>query len=356
MKRRAFLASALAAAPLRGVGAAEFPIVVRGQSLVFPRDHGSHPDYRNEWWYITGVVRDSNSRELGLQVTFFRNRPGVAEESASRFAPRQLIFAHAAIADAEHGRLRHDQRTERAAFELAGAELATTRAWVRDWSLALAAPDTYTARIAARDFAIDATFRAKDMPLLQGDNGYSRKGPAPEHASYYYSRPQLDVAATLLVEGRRRVVTGRAWLDHEWSSAYMAAGAVGWDWIGINLDDGGALMAFRMRDSGGGTVWAGATLREASGATEKFEARSVRFTPRRTWTSPRTSIRYAVQFDVTVGGIDYAIVPMMDDQELDSLASTGTVYWEGVVTLLRDGRPIGRGYLELTGYGNALRI
>jgi predicted secreted hydrolase len=354
MKRRAFLASMLAC-PLPVARAADFPVVTRGHRLSFPRDHGSHPEFRNEWWYITGIVNEPGGRDIGLQVTFFRTRPGVAEAGASRFAPRQIVFAHAAIADPAYGRLRHDQRAERAVLDVAGADTTTTRAWVRDWSLALDG-DVYTARIAARDFAIDAKFRSAGPPLLQGDAGYSRKGPQPEHASYYYSRPQLEVSATLVIEGQPRSITGRAWLDHEWSSAYIAAGAVGWDWIGINLDDGGALMAFRMRDANGGTVWAGGSRREASGAVAVFDAASVRFVPRRTWTSPRTSITYAVQFDIAAGGIDYAIVPMMDDQELDSLASTGTVYWEGAVSLLRDGRRVGRGYLELTGYGGALRI
>ena len=145
---------------------------------MFPRDHGSHPDFRNEWWYVTGLVRDANGRELGVQVTFFRNRPGVAEGTASRFAPRQLMFAHAAIADPAHGRLRHDQRAERAVFDLAGADESTTRAWLRDWSLALVG-DTYVSRIAARDFALDLRFRATQPVLLQGDAGYSRKGPLP---------------------------------------------------------------------------------------------------------------------------------------------------------------------------------
>jgi predicted secreted hydrolase len=354
MKRRAFLACVLASS-MSGARTAEFPVVSRGQRLAFPRDHGSHPDFRNEWWYVTGVVNEPGGRDIGLQVTFFRNRPGVAEEGTSRFAPRQLVFAHAAIADPAFGRLRHDQRAERAVFDVAGADVATTRAWLRDWSLSLDG-DVYTARIAAREFAIDARFRSVAPLLLQGDQGYSRKGPQPEHASYYYSRPQLEVSATLIVEGRRREVTGRAWLDHEWSSAYMAAGAVGWDWIGINLDDGGALMAFRMRDAAGGAVWAGGSRRDVGGESTIFDAHAVRFTPRRTWMSPRTSIRYPVQLDVTAGGIDYSVVPMMDDQELDSLASTGTVYWEGAVRLLRDGRQVGRGYLELTGYGGTLRI
>ena len=225
MKRRAFVALPLAALSLRA-SAADFPPAVRGRALVFPRDHGAHPDYRTEWWYATGIVRDGERDELGVQVTFFRSRPGVAEDSPSRFAPRQLVFAHAAVAEARHGRLRHDQRAARAVFDLAGAAESTTRAWIDDWSLALDR-DTYVARIAAREFAFDLRFRATQPVLLQGDAGYSRKGPLPEQASHYYSRPQLDVAGRVEVAGRSREVTGRAWLDHEWSSEYMAAGAVG---------------------------------------------------------------------------------------------------------------------------------
>ena len=354
MRRRAFVALPLAALPLRAA-AAEFAPVVPGRMLAFPRDHGAHPAFRTEWWYVTAILRDAAGDELGVQVTFFRSRPGVAEASSSRFAPRQLVLAHAAVADMKHGRLRHDQRAARTAFDLAGAAEDTTRTWLDDWSLALDG-DTYVARILAREFTFDLRFRATQPVLPQGDGGYSRKGPLAEQASYYYSRPQLDVAGRVESAGRARDVTGRAWLDHEWSSEYMAASAVGWDWIGINLDDGGALMAFRMRNTISEQLWGAGTRRGADGRTETFGPEAVRFTPRRSWTSPRTSITYPVAFDVSVGGVDYAITPMMDDQELDSRASTGTVYWEGAVRLTQGGRPAGRGYLELTGYGGALKL
>ena len=354
MKRRAFVALPLVALPLRAAGA-EFAPVVPGRALDFPRDHGAHPSFRTEWWYVTAIVRDSAGDELGVQVTFFRSRPGVAETSSSRFAPRQLVLAHAAVAEVKHGRLRHDQRAARVAFDLAGAAEDTTRTWLDDWSLVLGG-DTYVARIVARDFRFDLRFRGTQPVLLQGDGGYSRKGPLEKQASYYYSRPQLDTSGRVEIDGVARDIAGRAWLDHEWSSEYMAAGAVGWDWIGINLDDGGALMAFRMRNNAGDPMWGAGTRRGSDGRTVTFGSEAVRFTPRRSWTSPRTSITYPVAFDVRVGDVDYAITPMMDDQELDSRASTGTVYWEGAVRLSQSGRPAGRGYLELTGYGGALKI
>ena len=150
-------------------------------------------------------------------------------------------------------------------------------------------------------------------------------------------------------------VTGVAWLDHEWSSEYMAADASGWDWTGVNFADGGALMAFRMRDRAGGVLWAGGTRRAADGRVRVFTPEEIRFAPRRTWRSPRTSADYPVAMTVRAGDVDYALDPLIDDQELDSRASTGTVYWEGAVRATGSDGSSGRGYLELTGYGSPLR-
>ena len=354
MKRRHFLASPLLFVAADAI-AVEYPAVIPVRVLAFPRDHGSHPVYRTEWWYLTGWVRDAAGIDYGIQVTFFRTRPGVAEGNSSAFAPRQLLFAHAAVADARLGRLRHDQRVARAGFGLADAAEETTHVFIGDWSLQLA-QDAYTARIAARDFAFDLRFMPTQSVLLQGDAGFSRKGPHPAQASYYYSQPQLKVSGDLTVAGNASSVTGNAWLDHEWSSEVLAADAIGWDWVGINLNDGGALMVFRIRDRDGHALWAGGTLRVADGSTRLFAPRDIRFTPQRRWRSPRTQVEYPVAMVVRAGDDDYALEPMLDDQELDSRASTGTIYWEGAVRALRAGHEAGRGYLELTGYWQRLRF
>jgi predicted secreted hydrolase len=164
------------------------------------------------------------------------------------------------------------------------------------------------------------------------------------------------VTGTLTVGGTAADVTGTAWLDHEWSSEPMAPEATGWDWTGINLADGGALMAFRMRDKAGGTVWAGGTLRERDGRPRVLAPDEVRFVPSRSWRSPRTGVEYPVAMRVTAGGKDITLEPLFDDQELDARASTGTIYWEGAVRATTAGREVGRGYLELTGYGAPLRL
>lgn len=352
-RRRTIAVLSLAGLPRAGLAGVAYPDVRSGTSIAFPRDHGSHPDFRTEWWYVTGWTTDASGVARGVQVTFFRNRPGIAESSASAFAPRELLFAHAAIADAGIGRLVHDQRAARAGLGLASASTSTTDVRLDDWSL-VREGERYRARVRARDFAIDLAFAATQPVLLQGERGVSRKGPLPGQASGYYSVPQLDVDGTIAVAGRTHAVRGRAWLDHEWSSAYLAPEAAGWDWIGTNLDDGGALMAFRMRSRGGGTFWAGGTLREASGRTRTFAPHEVAFVPGRTWRSPRTGIAYPVTFEVRVGDLSVTLDPLMDDQELDARGSVGIVYWEGAVRVRGPGELAGRGYLELTGYGEPL--
>ncbi len=322
--------------------------------LRFPRDHGSHSDFRTEWWYLTGWTEDERGVVRGVQVTFFRSRPGVAEGLRSALAPVQILFAHAALADPAAGRLRYDQRAARTVAGLAHAAEATTDCTLDDWSLVLAGNE-YRARISARDFTLDLAFRADAPPLAQGDAGVSRKGPDPAQASHYYSRPQLAIAGTLALNGGTLRLTGTAWLDHEWSSAYLAPGARGWDWTGINFDDGAALMAFRIRTAADAPLWAGGTWRAADGAVRTLDPGEVRFTTLRRWRSPRTGIEYPVAVRVDAGPASVNLTPLFDDQELDARGSVGTVYWEGAVRA-SGGAGAGRGYLELTGYGAALRL
>ena len=355
MQRRTFLLTPFAALAGRAFGADDYPPVTPGAVLHFPRDHGAHSPFRTEWWYITGWLAGEGGRELGFQITFFRNRPRIAEANPSAFAPRQLVFAHAALADPRDGRLLHDQRAARAGFGLADARESGTDVWVDDWSLR-ATSDGYAARIPARDFTLELAFRATQPILLQGDRGYSRKGPLPPQASYYYSRPQIAVEGVVARGARAERVSGRAWLDHEWSSEVMAPEAIGWDWVGLNLADGGALMAFRMRRRDTGAFWAGGTLRGVDGEVRTFSPDEVRFEPLRRWKSSRTEVEYPVAMRVRAGDLVLELEPLFEDQELDSRASTGTIYWEGAVRARAGERVVGAGYLELTGYWRPLKL
>jgi predicted secreted hydrolase len=354
IRRRLLIAPlALLAPPARSD--VRYAGVQLGTTLTFPADEGAHPQFRTEWWYVTGWLEDEAAQPLGFQVTFFRSRPGVAEASESRFAPKQLLFAHAALADPKVSHLIVDQRAQREGFGLASAARGRTDVRIGDWSLVQSGA-RYATRVAARAFTLDLALAARAPILLQGDDGLSRKGPDPLDASYYYSRPQLQVEGSVQSSERARRVTGRAWLDHEWSSQYLTGGAVGWDWVGINLDDGGALMAFRIRDSRGGPLWAGGTHRDAHGARRTFAPAEIAFVPQRHWRSPRIGIEYPVSFDVRAGDVALLLEPLFPDQELDARAGVGAVYWEGAVRATGPGGIAGRGYLELTGYAGALRI
>ncbi len=349
------VAFALASAATSARANVTYPQVQPGTPLVFPADDGAHPAFRTEWWYVTGWLRDAQAHELGFQVTFFRIRPGIAETSTSRFAPKQLLFAHAALANPEWARLRYDQRAAREGFGLAAASTGATDVLIGDWSLVQQA-DRFAANVRARAFAIDLTLDASAPPLLQGERGVSRKGPDPADASYYYSRPQLAVEGSVAFDEKTREVSGVAWLDHEWSSRLIPQGGVGWDWIGINFDDGSALMAFRIRDANGGALWAGGAYRDRQDVSRALGPGDVDFIAQRRWRSPRTAIEYPVSFRVRAGDIDVTLEPLLDDQELDARAGVGTVYWEGATRASIRGRVAGRGYLELTGYGEPLRI
>ena len=328
-------------------GAAEFDRVVPGAALQFPRDMGAHPGYRIEWWYVTGQLERDDGGPLGFQVTFFRVRNPDAESNPSRFSPKQLLFAHAALSDPSWGRLVHDQRSARVLEGLVEASTSDTDVRIDDWSLRREGRG-YRARIAGEAFAFDLAIEPTQAPLPQGEGGFSRKGPDPRNASYYYSEPQLRVTGRIEARGKASAVRGVAWLDHEWSSEYIAAEAAGWDWLGANLDDGAALMAFRMRGKDGGTLWSAATLRPSSGAPTYLSGSDVVFKPRRTWRSPQTGTDYPVDMEIRVRERTWFVQPLMDDQEMDGRASTGTLSWEGAVRL--SGAGSGRGYLELTGY------
>ena len=342
------------------------PDVRPGQPLQFPRDHGAHPDHRTEWWYLTGHLQAAEGATApphpgwGFQITFFRTRVDEAEGNPSALAARQLLMAHVALTDLQGQQLLHDQRLLRAGLGLAGAQEGDTAVHLRDWRLqrqALPGGSRYRATLAARHFALDLTLDSTQPLLLQGPEGYSRKGPDPLEASHYYSQPQLAVRGTLRQGEQAHTVRGQAWMDHEWSEGYLPAQAVGWDWLGMNLRDGGALMLFRMRDAQGRTLWAGGTHRPAGGPARHFKPDDLRFEPLQHWRSPATGARYPVQWRLHTPLGVLTLKARQAAQELDGQASTGAVYWEGLSDLLDErGQPMGQGYLEMTGYVSPLRM
>ena len=376
--RRQLLLSGLA--PALGVAAtpgAVAPSSPERRVPTFPRDHGSHPQTRIEWWYITGHTRAGTGtaeRVYGFQLTFFRTRVEATQQMASKFAARQLLFAHAALSDVTGRRFVHDQRIARQGFGVAQASEQDLDVRLRDWGL-VRRNNRYEARILADDFSLELDFSATTPVLLQGDQGWSRKGPQPAQASHYYSQPQLAFEGHIGIAGQRTAVTGTgargvdsakftpvegaAWLDHEWSDSLLDPQAVGWDWIGINLFDGSALTAFRIRDKAGTALWDGGSFRHPrlnDGIKPYvFTRGETVFQPVRGWKSPRTQTTYPVEWLLRTPAEHYVLRALLDDQELDSRHSTGAIYWEGLCDLFDSQRQhVGRGYLEMTGYAKPL--
>lgn len=360
-----------ASSPLQGKPYAR----VTPRPLVFPRDHGGHPDHRTEWWYLTGWLRTTMGRAIGFQLTFFRSRTVHPDANPSRFAPRQLLFSHAALSIDGMGRVIHADQVGRTGFANAVFSETDTALTLNRWALdrqAIEAPgiDHYRGLIAADGWRLSFQARTDRLPVLRGNAGLSAKGPSKEQASHYYSRPHLNVVASLGLSkdllGRVRQqgigdlaaeqsLTGQAWLDHEWSSSLLMEGAVGWDWLGLHLDSGESWMLFRIRDGQGQALFSEVDLRDRL-HQRRGGIRNARWEVIRVWQSPHSGARYPVAIRLHLGDESVLIEPMMDDQEIDARASTGGFYWEGAVRVIRDAKEVGRGYLELTGYAQPLAL
>jgi predicted secreted hydrolase len=364
LSRRLFMLLA-AGAPMAGLAQA---LGIGRRALRFPRDFGAHEDTALEWWYLTGLLGTGNAAaapEFGYQLTFFRlrNRSDAVQQHPSALAPRQLLLGHIALSDLRPGApqvMRHEQRLARVGL---GARCSSTDCAVqlRDWSLLRQGANDgsrYQARFSGHDFALALELQAARPPLLQGDAGYSRKGPLESNASHYYSQTQLHSRATLQLGGKQLAVAGRSWLDHEWSDSLLPADAVGWDWLGVNLLDGGALTAFRLRRADGSTLWAGGSWRQADGATRSFAPEELSFTPERRWRSPLSGADYPVHWQLRTPLGELHLQALADAQEIDARGSSGLLYWEGAAELrsAQSGTLLGRGYLEMTGYRERMTL
>ena len=365
---QASLATAtVACLPGAARAAVDRPAKPLANPLAFPRDAGAHPDFQTEWWYVTGYANVAGQvAALGFQITFFRRRVASTQGLDSALAAKQLLFAHAAVSDVAGKVLWSDQRIARWSgvpgganpADVAWARMDDTGVVLRDWSLLRTPEGVLRAQVRAADFALDLRFTDTQPLLLQGEQGRSRKGPDAAQFSYYYSRPQLRTEGEISLKGKRKVLDAdsRAWLDQEWSDALLHPDALGWDWIGINLLNGSALTAFRLRRKDGSALWAGGSFRQGARAVN-FQPGEVVFEPERLWRSPRTQASYPVQWRVSTSLGTYTVQAVFDAQELDSRNSTGAVYWEGLCELVDSQQQlVGRGYLEMTGYAAPLKL
>ncbi|HEX9723312.1 MAG TPA: lipocalin-like domain-containing protein [Vicinamibacteria bacterium] len=337
----------------------------------FPADHWAHREYRTEWWYFTGhlAARDDPERSFGYQFTLFRiglltERP----DFDSDWTTDSLIMGHAAVTDPERRQHRFSELLYRETPFL--GQLGTFPdplvAWVRG---PVGTSERWTLRWNGRafDFAMAderlgigfelATEPLKDL-VLQGPNGFSRKGDEPGAASLYYSFTRLATEGTLSVDGESLEVRGESWMDKEFSSSQLGEDQQGWDWFSLQLDDRRELMIYILRAEDGSPDFRHATLVSSDGQKRYLDADEWSAVATDTWRSPSTGATYPSRWTIAVPAeaISIDVRPLLSDQENRSQLPGGVYYWEGAVDLFdASGARLGRGYVELTGYGENSR-
>lgn len=330
-----------------GLGAADegFAPVVPGRVLDFPRDHGPHPDFRIEWWYLTANLQDASGAAWGAQWTLFRQAmtPGAEQPG---WDSRQLWMGHAAVTNAETHR--YAEKFARSGIKQAGVDAAPFQAWIDDWQMRAGEP--FFARAVAplevtasgTDFGYALKLEAAQPLVLQGEGGYSRKSERGQ-ASYYYSQPYFTASGTVMLGGRSVAVSGLAWMDREWSSQPLASDQTGWDWFSLHLDGGDKVMLFRLRQKDGGHYFAGNWI-DRAGRSEPLPAAAIAMTP--TGVTDVAGRKVPTVWRLAVAGRDLAV----DCTPLNPQSWMGTrfAYWEGPIRCR--GSHGGIGYLEMTGY------
>ena len=327
-----------------------------GLALTFPADHGSHPEYKTEWWYLTGQLEDEQGARFGFQFTVFRRGidPRTPKEGQLPLRAKELLAGHLALTDVARG-----ETARRAAAESSPIAHAATNdldLLIEDWTLARSEGDQLklSASDPARKIGLELALHPTKPLVLHGQGGYSRKGRDPGNASAYVSWTRLAVEGKVELDGASRAVHGSAWFDHEFGSSVLDEGVTGWDWFGLQLDDGRELMLFVLRGAGGApTDASAATLVAQDGTARVLKGADFTLKPTATWKSPKSGATYPARWTITVPAekLELDLAPLVANCELAS-TSTRITYWEGPVEV--HGSATGRGYAELTGYAGPL--
>jgi predicted secreted hydrolase len=330
------------------------------QPLSFPADFGPHPDYQTEWWYYTGNLEAEGGRHFGYQLTFFRRAlepTGDRTPRASTWATEDVYMAHFAVTDVSASGHHAFERFARGAAGLAGAQSYPYRVWLEDWLVEEVGSDRVRLRATQGDLMIDLLLIDRKGPILQGDRGYSQKGPEVGNASYYYSQTRLETAGMLRLGEAEYSVHGTSWKDHEYSTSALASDQIGWDWFAVQLDNDTELMFFQIRKEDG-TIdpFSSGTFIDIGGGTTPLKRDDVSIDVQEVWRSSRSKAIYPARWVVNVPALDLTldIIPHVAEQELNVSFS----YWEGAVRLTGQwgGRPVdGHGYVELTGYAGSMQ-
>ena len=338
--------------------ASRFVPALSGYEFQFPRDHGTHNDYRTEWWYYTGQLKTDSGRRYGFELTFFR--VGVdAPESAepSRWDLSNLAPAHFAITDVESRDFRYYEKMNRMSAFTAGAAEGRLDVFNESWRATTLPDGSWRITANAGSDAIDLVLRSHKPPAINGENGISAKADAVGYATHYYSMTRLEASGTI----NRQHCRGLVWMDHEFGSSMLREDQQGWDWFSIALDNDTELMLYQLRKrDGSADVTSSGSLVASDGSVIHLRRDQMQIKPLARWKSPKTKGDYPMGWKILVPsfGIDVTLQPLMRDQELVTKGSTGVTYWEGAVDVngtFNRNAVSGQGYVEMTGYASIFR-
>jgi predicted secreted hydrolase len=336
-----------------------FAIADGSRQLHLPQDQGPHPDFQTEWWYYTGNLETQDGSHFGYQLTFFRRAllpPQLAIKRPSDWATNQVYMAHFALTDVATNSYQAFESISRGAAGLAGAQSDPFSVWLDDWQVRQVSTDTYQLQAKKDGFAIQLSLQNLKGFILQGDHGYSQKGPAPGQASYYYSQTRLQTRGEVTSDGRQFTVSGLSWMDHEFSTSALDKNQVGWDWFALQLNDQCELMLYQLRMADGSIdPYSSGSYVAPDGSVHQLALQDFHNQVEGYWTSPQSKARYPARWTIQVPGEDLIlnIEPYIPDQELH----VSFTYWEGAVKFsgTSHGKPVsGSGYVELTGYTTSL--
>jgi predicted secreted hydrolase len=334
---------------------ADFAKALKPRQFSFPLDHGAHNPYRTEWWYFTGNLENPDGRKFGYELTFFRFALSAKPHtSQSVWRNNQLYMAHLTLTDVKENRFYTDERFSRAGNELAGAADNKYHVWLYDWSATAQDNTDFPLRLRAKSdqFAIDLLLNTQKSPVLQGEQGLSRKSAEPGNASYYYSYTRLPTLGTLSIAGINHSVSGNSWMDREWSTSALSKEQSGWDWFALQFSDNSELMFYQLRRKDGQLDSNSAGSFVLADSTKvSLQVQDVTLKILDTWRSPHSRINYPSRWRLSVPSqkLEVDIVPLINDQELN----VSFRYWEGAVSITgtKNGETIsGQGYVELVGY------
>ena len=352
----------LAPHALPALARGEWKKVTGPRVWAFPKDFGAHPEFRTEWWYFTGNLADRSGSRYGYQLTFFRQ--GLRQklpQPANAWDIRDLYLAHFSITDAARKAFRALDRLSREGLGLAGASPDKMDVWLLDWSARM---NDSVISLRARDPSMELALQLtpRKTPVLHGPKGFSQKGPLQGQASYYVSLTDLKTQGTLklISSGIPQEVEGTSWFDQEFGSNQLTPDQTGWDWFSLHLSDGRDLMIYLLRLKDGSTEPASSgTLVASDGTSRHLRLSDLKVSVLDRWKSPRSKGEYPSRWRIQVPAekIDLTLAPWIADQELNTEASTGIIYWEGAVAGkgVSGGREVScEGYVELTGYAGSL--